>query len=172
MPANEPGRSSISARIRLTQPSAERTATGIYGVIVSAAVLAAAHAPTTLATALAVLVTLIAYWAAERYSRLVAERIHEGHRPSWQHVRQQLTSGWEMVTASALPLATMIVLRLLGLTQFASVLGALVCSTLLLGLAGWEVGRHGQLNPLERLISAAVAGAFGAVMIVLKTMLH
>ena len=59
----------------------EATAAGIYGVIVSAAVMAASHAPTAVATVVAVLVTLTIYWGAERYSRIVAERIHQGHRP-------------------------------------------------------------------------------------------
>ena len=43
-------------------------------------------------------VTLTIYWGAERYARIVAERIHEGHRPNWTSVRFQLTRGWEMVT--------------------------------------------------------------------------
>src|SRR5215212_7376198 len=85
--------------------TAESTAAGIYGVIVGAAVMAASHARTATAVATAVLVTLVVYWAAERYSRLVAERIHEGHPPSWREVRRQLATGWEMVTESTVPLA-------------------------------------------------------------------
>jgi hypothetical protein len=163
---------SFRAGIRLTSATPERTAAGIYGVIVSAAVLATAHGRSALAVDLAALITLVVYWAAERYARLVAERLHEGHRPSWRHVREQLTTGWEIVTASALPLVALLVLRLLGVPLDRAVLGALVCSTLLLCLAGWEVGRRGQLGRFERLGSAAVAGAFGVIMIVLKTTLH
>ncbi len=159
-------------RIRLMRSTPENTASGIYGVIVSAAVMAASHAGTAAAIIVAVLVTLTIYWSAERYARLVAERIHEGHRPSWREVRLQLTTGWDMVTASAIPLAVLAVLRLLGATVVYAVIGALVCSTLLLCLAGWEIGRHGQLTGLERLASAAVAGSFGAAMILLKVLLH
>jgi len=53
-----------------------------------------------------------------------------------------------------------------------AVLAALGTSTLLLCLAGWEIGRHGALHPLERLASAAAAGAFGGLLILLKTALH
>ena len=60
------------------------------------------------------LVTLTIYWGAERYARIVAERIHEGHRPSWTSVRHQLTHGWEMVTASTLPLLTLAIMTFLG----------------------------------------------------------
>ncbi|WP_344509760.1 hypothetical protein [Dactylosporangium maewongense] len=150
----------------------ESTAAGIYGVIVSAAVMAASHAHTAAATAVAVVVTLLVYWSAERYARLVAERIHEGHRPAWAVVRRQLASGWEMVTASAVPVAVLVAADLAGHSQPWSVVAALVCSTLLLCLAGWEVGRHGRLSRAERVVSAAVAGSFGVALIVLKTALH
>ena len=156
----------------MTSSTEESTAAGVYGLIVSAAVMAASDAGTALAMAAAVLVTLAVYWSAERYSRLVAERIHTGHRPTWRQVRVQLTTGWELVTASGLPLATLVVLRLLGVDLDHAVDGALACGALLLCLAGWEVGRHGQLTGPERLVSAAVAGLFGAVLVVLKTLLH
>lgn len=153
-------------------PTEDSTAAGIYGIIVSAAVLAASHAQAAVAVALAVLFTLLVYWAAERYSRLVAERIHDGRRPSWRQVRTQLASGWEIVTASALPLVVLVAVTLLGADLYVAVLAALGCSTVLLGLAGWEVGRKGQLSTAERVVSAAVAGTFGLAMILLKALLH
>ena len=60
----------------------EATASGIYGIIVSAAVLSASNADKAYKVMIAVLVTLTIYWGAERYARIVAERIHEGHRPT------------------------------------------------------------------------------------------
>ena len=62
-----------------------------------------------------------------------------------------------IVTASALPVAVLAVTRLLGADLAVAVLTALVCSTFLLCLAGWEIGRHGQLSVLERL-GASVLG--------------
>jgi positive regulator of sigma E activity len=150
----------------------EGTAAGIYGVIVSAAVMASVHAPSALTTAVAVLVTLATYWAAERYARIVAERIHQGHRPSGRTVREQLTSGGEMITASLLPLVVLLLARLLGANLRTAVILALVCSTVLLCMAGWHVGRNGRLTMPERLVSSVVAGLFGAGMIVLKAVLH
>jgi positive regulator of sigma E activity len=157
---------------RPVRDNVESTAAGIYGVIVSAAVMSAAHAPTAIATVTAVLVTLTIYWAAERYARIVAERIHEGHRPSVRTVRQQLTDGWEMITASLLPLAVLMLARVLGATLRESIIWALVCSTVLLCVAGWHVGRGGRLTVAERCMSSAVAGTFGIVLVLLKALLH
>lgn len=160
------------ASARRTAHNQESTAAAIYGVIVSAGVMAAAHVDTAIQVMVAVLVTLIIYWGAERYARVIAERIHEGHRPSWPKLRQQLTIGWEMVTASYTPLAVLGVLSLLGVDLFAAVVSALVCSTVLLGLAGWAMGRSGHLTVPERIVAAVVASMFGVVMIVLKSLLH
>jgi positive regulator of sigma E activity len=66
--------------VRLRHKTEEATASGIYGLIVGAAVLVASHATTAVRTVIAVLVTLTIYWLAERYARIVAERIHEGQR--------------------------------------------------------------------------------------------
>jgi hypothetical protein len=170
--SRDPGERSVSARLGLTHATEESTAAGIHGVIVSAAVMAASHADSAVALIMAVLVSLTIYWGAERYSRLVAERVHAGHRPTWRQLRFQLTTGWEMVVASALPLAVLAVLRLFGADLDTAVLSALSCSTLLLCLAGWETGRHGQLTGSERLLSTAVAGVFGIALIVLNAILH
>ena len=156
----------------MAQATSESTASGIYGVIVSAAVIAVAAKYDAGSVVAAVLGTLVIYWAAERYARLVADRIHEGHRPSWPQVRRQLTTGWEIVTASGLPLAVLVLLQLFGVGLNRAALWALGCSTLLLCLAGWEMGRNGQLSIGERVVSTLVAGMFGAVMIVLKITLH
>jgi positive regulator of sigma E activity len=150
----------------------ESTAAGIYGVIVGAAVMAASHAERVLTVAVAVLVTLGIYWTAERYARLVAARIHDGHRPTATQVRHELTHGWEMVTASAIPLVVLAVTGAFRVPLFTAVLSALVASTVMLCLAGWAIGRHGRLTRREQFVSAAVAGLFGVAMILLKTLLH
>jgi hypothetical protein len=157
-------------RIRLTHETAEGTAAGIYGIIVSAAVLVTAHAETAAALDIIVIVTLTIYWAAERYARIVAERIHEGHRPQWAAVRAQLTSGWEIMSASLLPLLVLLVARAAGADLTGAALAALVCSTLLLCLAGWRMGAALQTG--ERVVSTLVAGMFGVGMIALKILLH
>ncbi|MDG6107485.1 hypothetical protein [Dactylosporangium aurantiacum] len=156
----------------MTGPTEESTTAGVYGVIIGAAVMASSHAASAGAVIAAVLVTLVVYWSAERYARIVAQRIHERRRLHAREVRLQLTTGWEIVTASTLPAAVLVGLTAVGVALRTAVISALVCSALLLCVAGWEAGRHGQLTPLERLVSAAVAGAFGVVMVLLKVTLH
>lgn len=159
-------------RFMPTGATEEETAAGIYGVIVSAAVMAASHATTAIAIDVAVLVTLTVYWSAERFARLVAERIHQGHRPDVRSVVAHLTSGWEIVTASVIPLVVLVVARLLGRPLDTAVLIALSSSTVLLCLAGWEMGRHGNLSTAERVGVTVIAGMFGILLIGLKTLLH
>ncbi|MFF5295886.1 hypothetical protein [Paractinoplanes globisporus] len=156
--------------IRLRHETAEGTAAGIYGVIVSSAVLVTAHAETAYKLDIIVVVTLAIYWAAERYARVVAERIHEGHRPAWHVVREQLTTGWEIISLSVLPLLVLLIARGVGAEMAGAVLSALITSTVLLCLAGWRMGA--KLHPAERILSTVVAGTFGAVMIILKIALH
>ncbi len=156
----------------LAHEAEEATAAGIYGLIVSSAVMASVHLPSVAAVEVAVFVTLLIYWAAERYARIVAERIHEGHRPPWHTVRRQLTSGWEMITASLIPLAVLAAVGILGAGTRTAIVVALACSTVLLCVSGWRIGRGGRLNRGEQVVSSAVAGVFGLGMIALKTLLH
>jgi hypothetical protein len=76
-----------------------------------------------------------------------------------------------MISASVLPLAVLVIVRLLGATLLAAQIAALMTCTVLLGLSGWRIG-GGRLTVRERLVSATVAGAFGAAMVVLKALLH
>jgi hypothetical protein len=87
-------------------------------------------------------------------------------------VRVQLTSGWTIVTASALPLAVLVVGDLLGLETYVAVYLALAGSTLLLFGVGWEIGREASLGTGERILMAMGAGALGVVMVVFKALLH
>jgi hypothetical protein len=161
-----------SARIHLTHDTEEATASGIYGIIVGASVLVGGHGRTAWADVITVLVALIVYWAAERYARIVAERVHGGQRPAWHVVREQLTSGWEMVTASLLPLVVLVGVRVAGTRLLTAEIVSLCVSTLLLGLSGWRMGSGGRLSAGERIVCTLVACTFGAVLIVLKTLLH
>ncbi|MEU4691498.1 hypothetical protein [Actinoplanes sp. NPDC023714] len=158
--------------LRLTHDNAEATASGIYGLIVGAAVLVASHPKSAVAGVVAEVVTLTIYWLAERYSRIVAERIHEGHRPTWHTVRRQLTTGWEMITATALPLLVLVGARLAGAKLGTAEILSLMCTTVLLCLSGWRMGANGRLTPLERAVSTLVAGMFGVALVALKTSLH
>ena len=149
-----------------------RIADSIYGVIVSTAVMASAHAGSVPRLAIAVLVTLLVYWAAEQYAHMMARRLVLGPHVRWRDLRGGLTEGWGLVTASFVPLLVLVGSHLVGATYFTAVLVALISGTGLLVFAGWRAGKAAGLDPLPRILSAAAAGAFGVVMIGLKTLLH
>jgi hypothetical protein len=150
----------------------ERTASGIYGLIVSAGVMAAAHEPTSGQLAVAVLVTLVVYWAAERYATIIAGRIVAGRKRTAAEMRRELSRGWGLVTASFLPLAVLVTVDLFGGDLRDAVLTALIFSTVLLVLASLRMGVDGRLTVVERLASACAAGVLGVVLIALKVSLH
>jgi hypothetical protein len=149
-----------------------RTASAIYGLIVGTAVMASAHSDSAWQLSIAVLVTLLIYWAAERYAHLMAKRIIAGRPLSRSQMLGELSDGWELVTASFLPLIVLDGARVLGAGLTESVLAALICSTGLLAVCGWRVGSEAELSAGRRLGSAAIAGAFGIAMIVLKAFPH
>jgi hypothetical protein len=149
-----------------------RTANGIYGVIVGTGVMAADSGSTVGRLAVAVLVTLIVYWAAERYAHVAARRIVLRRKLTRGELRREFSDGWEIVTASYLPVLVLVTSSLLGADLFGSVRNALIFSTVLLSFSGWRVGREADLPLVQHLVSMAVAGAFGVVMIVLQTFLH
>jgi hypothetical protein len=150
-----------------------RTADGIYGLIVSAAVMATAHLPTAGRLAVAVLVTLVVYWAAERYATIVAGRLVAGRKRSRAALRRaEFAEGWGIVTTSFLPLVVLVAVDLLGADVWGAVIAALVCTTALLFLAGLRIGADGGFTVVQRVLSGCAAGAFGLVLIVLKVALH
>jgi hypothetical protein len=59
--------------------------------------------------AIAVVVTLLVYWAAEGYAELLGEQIHAGRLPTREQVRAALAGLWPMVTASYVPLLALLV---------------------------------------------------------------
>jgi hypothetical protein len=153
---------------------AEETATAnaIYGIIVSSAVMASAHDQSILVIAIAVLTTLVIYWAAERFAHVMGQRIVHSPELTVRQLRRHLGRGWELVSASFIPLGVLLGSGLLGAGVDAAVLAALICATALLFAAGWRVGQEAALSLSSRLMSALFSGAFGAAMILLKTLLH
>jgi hypothetical protein len=125
-----------TVRLRATQV---REASGIYGLIVTAAVLASAGGRLrTAQLEVAVFVTLVAYWLAEEYAQL-GEHVSAGHLPTWPHIRSALAAKWPMVSASYIPLLTLLVMRLIGASPSGAAYLALAVTVLLLTWYGWAL---------------------------------
>jgi hypothetical protein len=153
----------------LNRSAARRRSAGIYGTIVVSAVLAAGGAHLrTVPLAVTVFVTLLVYWAAEGYAELLGEHAHAGRLPTWSDVRASLAGIWPMVTASYLPLLSLLVARVLGADTKTAATVALVVAIALLLVQGWMGGKAARLQGLRLLVVTLVAGAFGVMMILLK----
>ena len=146
-----------------------RRAAGIYGAIITAAILdtAGGHLP-TVALVVAVVVTLVVYWLAEEYAEILGEQAGNGRLPSWTAIRGPLAATWPMVSASFLPLLALLLARLAGASAGAAANIGLVAAIVLLTFHGWSAGRAAQLHGRALILATSVALALGLVMIGLK----
>jgi hypothetical protein len=146
-----------------------RRAAGIYGTIVTAAVLAAGGNQLSSAVLeLTVLVTLVVYWLAEQYAELLGEHTYAGRLPTRNQVRSSLADAWPMVTASFVPLVSLLAARLFGASASGAASVALVVTLVLLVVHGYVAGRAAHLSGVRLVVVVAVAGLLGAAMVVLK----
>jgi hypothetical protein len=153
-----------SARTR-----APRRAAGIYGTIITAAILAAIgdHVH-TLPLTVSILVTLVVYWLAEEYAELLGEQLAGGRLPTWADVRTALAATWPMVTASYIPLLSLILAHLLGASLSAAANVGLVVAIVMLMIYAWSAGRAAHLQGRQLVVITSVAAALGLLMILLK----
>jgi hypothetical protein len=151
------------------QSRGRRRAAGIYGTIITAAILAAAgdHLA-SLPLAISVVVTLLVYWAAEEYAELLGEQVEGGRLPTWPHVRAALAATWPMVTASYLPLLALALTRLAGVSASGAANAGLIVAVVLLVIHAWWAGRAAHLRGRQLLVITSVAGGLGLLMVLLK----
>jgi hypothetical protein len=147
----------------------ERRAAGIYGAIVTAAIIAAVggRLPTS-ALVVSVVVTLLVYWVAEEYAEILGEQAEGGTLPTWAYIRGALAATWPMVSASYAPLLALLLARLAGASALTAANVGLVAATVLLVIHGWLAARSSQLRGWQLLLATTVAAGLGLVMIALK----
>lgn len=147
----------------------QRRAAGIYGTIITAAIIdtAGGHVSTS-NLVVSVFVTLLVYWAAEGYAELLGEHTQEGRLPGWKQARASMAARWPMVAASYIPLLALGVARLAGASDSAAAWAGLIVALLLLVFHGWSAGRAARLEGKALLAVTLMAGALGVVMILLK----
>lgn len=150
---------------------AGRAPAAIYGTIISASVLAAAHEDSALEVALGVFFTLLVYWLAERWSELLGSHL-QGEPFDWAHARRVFVRGWPMVQASYGPMLVLLIARLLGASVDAAVNFALLATIVVLIGLGTLAGRRAGLPPIGVVGSAVFNGFLGVLLILLKSLLH
>ena len=82
-----------------------------------------------------------------------------------------LRAKWPLVSASYIPLATLLVARLFGAQPVTAAYIALVVIVALLMVYGWRASRSAGLRGFTQVGMTLLAGGFGVLMIVLKVAL-
>lgn len=148
-----------------------RRAAGIYGAIITAAILAAVGKNlATSALVVSVVVTLVVYWLAEEYAELLGEHT-AGGLPSWGYIRGALSATWPMVSASFAPLVAVVLARLAGASTLTAVNIGLATAVVMLTGHGWAAGRAAKLHGRQLFFTTAIAAVLGVVMILLKNLI-
>jgi hypothetical protein len=144
----------------------------VNGTVVGAAVMVAASVHGTLGeVVLAVVATLLVYWAVERYSEALAVSVR-GPGPSRARIVAVLGHGWPMLQASYAPLVALLVTTALGADLQTAVLVALGLSTALLTTLGHAAARRAGATRLAAFGWAAVSALLGLAVVALKLALH
>jgi hypothetical protein len=156
-----------------TPKEGRRRAAGIYGTVVTAAIIAAGgNQLSTSALAITVLVTLVVYWLAEQYAEILGEHTRAGRLPSAAVVRSSLAAAWPMVTSSFLPLAVLLIARGFGASAVNAAWFALAMAVVLLIFHGYSAARAAGLTGIRLVAVTGTAGLLGVAMVLLKTLLQ
>ena len=153
----------------VTKNLGRRRAAGIYGAIVTAAILdtAGGHLSTA-ALVISVVVTLLVYWLAEEYAEVLGEQVQGSRLPSRASIGAALAATWPMVTASYAPLLALVLAKLAGASDLTAANVGLVAAIVLLTVHGHLAGRAAQLRGWPLFLATSIAAALGLVMIALK----
>jgi len=120
--------------------------------------------------AVTVLVTLIIYWLAERWSFLLGSHL-TGEPITFARARHVFAEGWSMVQASYTPLIVMLVGSVVGLSEDTAVNLALASTIVVLIGLGVIAGHRAGLSRWGQVGSAAFTGLLGVVIVLLKAIL-
>jgi hypothetical protein len=147
----------------------QRRAAGIYGAVITAAIIAATGGELpTVTVVVSVVVTLVVYWLAEEYAELLGEQAEGGRLPTRAYILEALYSTWPMVSASYGPLLALVLARLAGASALTAANIGLAVAVVLLTIYGWTAARSARLRGWQRIISTSIAALLGIVMILLK----
>jgi len=158
------------ARLIAVWRSRRNPAGFLYGALVAAAVIAVSSSviDSSRTLTLAVLEVLVIYWAAHVYSRVLADRLADptatlGER-SWEAIRHEVS-----VLAGGVPaLVVFGAASAVGATISTAANIALLATVVLLGSAGFVVGRQADARGWNLAGEVAVAAALGILIFTLK----
>ena len=145
---------------------------GIFGTIVGASVLASADPADPLSdVAWAVVVTLIVYWLAERWSEVLGSRLR-GEPFTRRRIAAVFGRGWPMVQASYVPLVVLLVSWALGASNATALNIALGFCVATLAALGVLAGRRADMSGWGVVGSGVFTATPGFSLILMKAFLH
>lgn len=150
-----------------------RRASHLYGLVITGSVLAAAPDEFGLARlAIALVGTLLVYWATETYAHWIALRSLLG-RPLRGHERiEVMQDGLPLVAACLVPVVVLLVEALMGIEASRGVEIALGINVGLLAFVGWNMAGSGGITGWRRVLASVLTGLLGLAMVALKLTLH
>jgi hypothetical protein len=146
----------------------------LYGAVVSAAMLAVTslHAGDGEVVAFATASVIATYWLAHVYVDAVGGRIEDREHHTGQRLLAALRENTGVLLGAVPPLLVFLLARSVGADVTDAALAALVFTVVALvaggAAAAWLAGARG----LALVGEAAISGAFGAVVLGLKLVLH
>ncbi len=149
-------------------------ANAIYGTILVAAVVAAEDPQQTQSyeIALTVAVTVVVFWLAHGYARVISSRLSTGAGLSLGEVRAALAEHWPIVQAAVPPMAVLAIAAGEGATVEGAQQAALWTSVVLLGIWSTVAGRASQLVGWRLVCYAGSSAVLGFLMIILEVLIH
>jgi hypothetical protein len=149
-------------------------AAAVYGSILAAAVVASLDAGDVSEGGMTVSLggTMLVFWSAHVWSEGITDRMHDPRPYTWRRVRAAAAWHWPMVQAAFGPLLALVLADVGAWSRDTAVTVALaVCVAQLLGW-GVAVGWRTFGSWPAALLSGAVDGLLGVVLIVLKALVH
>ena len=145
----------------------------LYGAVITASLftLAGTHPADYPRIVLAVALTLVMYWLAHVYTRVIADRLADPTAALGVQIREALQHEVSILTGSIPALVAYIVFVGVGLTDYAT-WAALWVSVLLLGVVGYRIGRQAGGSFGRLVLETVGCSMLGLIMIGLKTVLH
>ncbi len=145
----------------------------ITGTVVCAAVIAFGvdQADSTAQLMLAILATVGVYWLAHLHAVTIGNALRHGHHPV-KDFGHALGETAPVALVSVIPLAVLLLTRILGASLAASTWTALGTTIALLATYSYRAGVRVGLGPWGRLGSATAGAGIGVLVALLKIGLH
>ncbi len=146
----------------------------LYGAVVSGFMLAVAstHDASSDFVILAVAGVLVGYWAAHVYVSAIGGRFRDSDHTIAERLRLASSEEVWVLIGGVPALAVFLVGRVFGLGVTDSALIALWFTVLMLGVVGHLAAHRAGVRGWALTVETVVAGAFGLLIIGLKTLLH